>query len=251
MASFGAVVLGRFAAALLAMTEGGGNARPVARRHAVRNNLPPPVIQEDDPADPPRIPRATGAPGAAIMVDKTLSSIVTGPNGRVSFSGLGSNIDFQKTVDAIVAAKRIPVDRLEAQITTNQDRIASFQEMRSHLTTLQNSLQNLYGAVTVDQSKNIFEAKQAFASSGRSDGQTASNPVNLIGVTVGNKAAVGKHTIEIIQTAASHRVGSGSFASASTDLGTARGQAAGSIQGTFDIGGVTIDVLPKIGRAHV
>src|SRR3546814_7061661 len=105
-------------------------------------------------------------------------------------------------------------------------------------------LRNLYGAVTVDQSKNIFEAKQAFASSGRSDGQTASNPVNLIGVTVGNKAAVGKHTIEIIQTAASHRVGSGSFASASTDLGTARGQAAGSIQGTFDIGGVTIDVLP-------
>src|SRR3546814_5073869 len=79
-------------------------------------------------------------------------------------------------------------------------------------------LRNLYGAVTVDQSKNIFEAKQAFASSGRSDGQTASNPVNLIGVTVGNKAAVGKHTIEIIQTAASHRVGSGSFASASTDL---------------------------------
>src|SRR3546814_9663104 len=103
------------------------------------------------------------------MVDTTLSSIVTGPNGRVSFSGLGSNIDFQKTVDAIVAAKRIPVDRLEAQITTNQDRIASFQEMRSHLTTLQNSLQNLYGAVTVDQSKNIFEAKQAFASSGRRD----------------------------------------------------------------------------------
>src|SRR3546814_17575341 len=89
MASFGAVVLGRFAAALLAMTEGGGNARPVARRHAVRNNLPPPVIQEDDPADPPRIPRATGAPGAAIMVDTTLSSIVTGPNRRDSFSGPG------------------------------------------------------------------------------------------------------------------------------------------------------------------
>src|SRR3546814_10481841 len=116
------------------------------------------------------------------MVDTTLSSIVTGPNGRVSFSGLGSNIDFQKTVDAIVAAKRIPVDRLEAQITTNQDRIASFQEMRSHLTTLQNSLQNLYGAVAVDQSKNIFEAKQAFASSGRRDGHTAPNPANLTGV---------------------------------------------------------------------
>src|SRR3546814_16883825 len=120
------------------------------------------------------------------MVDTTLSSIVTGPNGRVSFSGLGSNIDFQKTVDAIVAAKRIPVDRLEAQITTHQDRIASFQEMRSHLTTLQHSLQNLYGAVTVDQSKNTFEPKQALASSGRSDGQPASTPANTSPGTVGN-----------------------------------------------------------------
>src|SRR3546814_20587610 len=103
------------------MTEGGGNARPVARRHAVRNNLPPPVIQEYDPADPPRIPRATGAPGAAIMVDTTLSSIVTGPNGRVSFSGLGSNIAFQKTVHALFAATRLTVDPQETPITPNQD----------------------------------------------------------------------------------------------------------------------------------
>lgn len=178
------------------------------------------------------------------MADTTLSSIVTNPNGRVSFSGLGSKIDFQKTVEAIVAAKRIPVDRLEAQIATNQDKIAAYQELRSHLATLQDSLKNLYGAVTVDRSKNIFEAKQAFASSGRSDGSPASSPANLIGVTVSNRAAVGKHTIEVIQTAASHRIGSGSFSSTSTNLGVARGQTEGSITGSFAIGGVSIDVLP-------
>ena len=177
------------------------------------------------------------------MVSTTLNSMVVSSSGRVSFSGLGSGIDFQATVDGLIAAKRIPVDRLETQIETNQNKIASYQELRSQLTVLQDSLKNLYGAVTVDSSRNIFEAKQAFASASRTDGQSASNPANLLGVTVSNKAAVGKHTIEVVQTAASHRIGSGAFTSATQDIGTARGQAANSISGSIEIGGVAIDVL--------
>lgn len=176
------------------------------------------------------------------MADTTLNSLVINSSGRVSFSGLGSKIDFQATVDALIAAKRIPVDRLEAQIEKSQQKIAAYQDFRGKLSTLQDSLKNLYGAVTVDASRNIFEAKQAFASASRSDGQAASNPANLLGVTVTNRAAVGKHTIEVVQTAASHRVGSGTFASATQDLGTARGLGANSVSGNIQIGGASIEV---------
>src|SRR3546814_12126039 len=88
----------------------------------------------------------TEPPGAATMVSTTLSSMVVGNSGRVSFSGLGSGIDFQATVEVLIAAKRIPVDRLEEQITTNQDKIASYQEPHSHPQVHQDSLKKPYGA---------------------------------------------------------------------------------------------------------
>src|SRR3546814_14363891 len=120
----------------------------------------------------------TEPPAASTMVRTTLSSMVVGNSGRVSFSGLGSGIDFQATVEGLIAAKRIPVDRLEAQITTNQDKIASYQELRRHLTVLQDSLQNLYGAVPVVLSQTIFEAKQTFATPSTTHRQAATNPPN-------------------------------------------------------------------------
>ncbi|MFN4090276.1 MAG: flagellar filament capping protein FliD [Alphaproteobacteria bacterium] len=177
------------------------------------------------------------------MASTTLNSLVVSNSGRVSFSGLGSGIDFQTTVDALIAAKRIPVDRLETKVSANQSKIAAFQDVRAGVARLQDSLKNLYGAVTVDRSRDIFEAKQAFASASRTDGQGASNPANLLGVTVTNQATVGKHTIEVVQTAASHRVGSGAFTSVNTDLGTALGLGPNSVSGTIEIAGAPIDVM--------
>ncbi|HXG81951.1 MAG TPA: flagellar cap protein FliD N-terminal domain-containing protein, partial [Sphingomicrobium sp.] len=112
-------------------------------------------------------------------MELNLNSLTTDDRGRVSFSGLGSKIDFKGAVDAIIKAKRIPVDRLEARITENDERIASYQEFRSLLNGLRDSLKNLYGAVSIDRSKNIFEAKQAYASASRADGGTASAPAEI------------------------------------------------------------------------
>lgn len=177
------------------------------------------------------------------MVDLNLDSIQIGADGRISFSGLGSGIDFAAAVDGIMAAKRIPVDRLETKIETNQAKITDLQTFRSLTVGLQDSLENLFGAVSFDQSSNIFAAKQAFASASREDGFTASSPANLLGVSVTSTASSGGHSIELLQTARAHRVASAAFDSTSTDLGAARGLAANSIFGDIEIAGTTVAVL--------
>lgn len=171
------------------------------------------------------------------------STLRTDENGRVRFSGISSGIDFGQTVEDLIAAKRIPVDRIEANMASNQERITALQDLRTLLDGLQSSLSSLYGARTVDNSGDIFSQKSAFATTSRSDGQAASQAGNLIGVTVSPTASSGITEIEILQTARAHRIASDSFSSTTDDLGTASGAAAGSISGTFQINGTEIQVL--------
>lgn len=148
-----------------------------------------------------------------------LNNLSVDDNGRVSFSGLSSGIDLQGTVDAIIAARRIPVDRLEATVEANEDKIAALKDVRTILESLRTSLSRLFGQVTFGNNSDIFSAKQAFASSSRIDGTTASAAGNLLGVTVDNAAATSNHTIEILQTAKAHKVSSDQVTNPSAAIG--------------------------------
>lgn len=178
------------------------------------------------------------------MVDSVnLNNLSVDSSGRVKLGGLSSGIDYEAAIDAIIAARRIPVDTLENRVTANEEKIAAYKDLSSLLSNLKNSLSTLRGAVTLGGVGDAFKSKTAFASTSRADGGTASVAANLMGVTVTNSAATGSHTVEILQTAASHKIGSGAFTSTTGDLGTARGLGAGTVAGSFDINGVTIDVL--------
>ena len=111
---------------------------------------------------------------------------------RVSFSGLGTGIDFTAAVDGIVAAKAIPIDTLESRVTANTTKIEALRELRTTLNTLNNSIDGMRGAVTLGDSSNTFAAKQAFSSTSRTDGVTPSAAGNLVGVTY---AGVGESSI--------------------------------------------------------
>ncbi len=161
--------------------------------------------------------------------------------GRVTFSGLTSGIDFEGAVDSIIAARRIPIDRLEAKIETNGQKITSFNDLRSLLNSFKNTLNSLRGRITFQGAGNIFKAKEVFASSSAASG-TPSAAGNLIGVNATNAAAVGSHTIEVLQIAQAHKFSTGSASSSSDDLGTAFGGASGSIHGSFEINGKLIEV---------
>lgn len=178
------------------------------------------------------------------MVDSiNLNNLTVGSDGRVTFGGLSSGIDYQAAIDAIIAARRIPVDTLEKRVTANEEKITAYRDLSTLLTSLKDSLNALRGSVTFGGTGNAFKAKQAFASASRSDGGTASSAANLVGVTVTNAAATGSHTIEVLQTAAAHKIGGAAATSTTDDLGTALGLGAGTVAGSFDVNGVTIDVL--------
>lgn len=156
-------------------------------------------------------------------MDLNVNNLSVDRNGRVSFSGLGSNIDFQGVVDSIVAAKRIPIDRLETEVSTNESKIAALGDLRTLLTDVKDSLSTLHGAVSFGSANDAFEIKEAFASASRTDGAVASNAANLIGVTVSNTAPVGGHTLEVLQTAKAHKIASDAISSTTVALGFSGG----------------------------
>jgi flagellar hook-associated protein 2 len=171
-----------------------------------------------------------------------LTGLNVDSSGRVSFSGLSSGIDFQGAVDNIIAAKRLPADRLELQISENEARVVGLQDLKNLLNGLKETLADLRGAVSFGGAGNVFKNKQAFATTSRTDGAAPSAAGGLVGVTVTNAAESGSHEIELLRVAKSHKIGTDRANSLTSDLGLAFGGASGSISGGFDVNGVTVAV---------
>lgn len=162
-----------------------------------------------------------------------LNSLTIDSNGRVSFSGLSSGIDFQKAVDAIIAAKKVPIDTMSAKVDTNNKQIAALKSLNTLVTNLKSSLNTLRGSISVGGVNDIFKSKAAFATVSRTDGATPSPAANLIGVNVTNAAVVGSHTLEVLRVATAEKDASDAQASISDALGLA---------GTFQINGQDVTV---------
>ncbi|MGI9419652.1 MAG: flagellar filament capping protein FliD [Geminicoccaceae bacterium] len=161
-----------------------------------------------------------------------LDSLSVDSSGRVSFSGLGSGIDARAAVDGIITAKRIPIDRIEQRLSDNDARIAILNDIESLTRNLLDAADGLRGTVSFDGAGDIFEAKGSFASSSRTDAQTASNAAEILGVSVTNRAQATRHTIEVVQIASAHKIASDSIAGAADDPL--------NLQGTFEINGASI-----------
>ncbi|HLT02212.1 MAG TPA: flagellar filament capping protein FliD [Geminicoccaceae bacterium] len=161
-------------------------------------------------------------------------SLVIDGSGRASFSGLGTGIDIQKAVDGLIAAKRIPIDRIEQRITDNQVKVAAFQDLRALATNLKNAVDRLRGVPSFDGATDVFRAKQVFATASRTDAQTPSQAAEIVGVAVTNRSESASHTIEVRQIAAAHKVASATIAGGLND---ALGQS-----GSFVINGRTITI---------
>lgn len=165
------------------------------------------------------------------MEGLNLNNVTILPSGRVTFSGLTTGIDFQAVADAIIAAKQIPADRIALEISENSGKISEYQTFRDLLKEVKDALSTLYGAVSIGNVDDIFQAKAAFASTTRSDGVVPAAAANLLGLSITNEAALGNHTLEVLNIAKAHKVSSDVVASETTALGFA---------GTFTVNGVTI-----------
>ncbi|HYB10591.1 MAG TPA: flagellar filament capping protein FliD, partial [Alphaproteobacteria bacterium] len=176
------------------------------------------------------------------MTALNFNNVNVSNTGQVTFSGVGSGIDFQSIENSIIQAKQVPIDTLQTSITNNQKKISDLQQFQGLLNSLQSSLSQMYGAVSAGNSSNDFDATVANTSSSRTDGQTPSPASNLLEVTTTNLAQPGTHQIQVLQLATTAKIASGGFNSLTTDLGTASGGTQGSISGSFTINGTTINV---------
>jgi flagellar hook-associated protein 2 len=161
-----------------------------------------------------------------------LDSLVVDANGRASFSGLSTGIDFQNTVNGLMAAKRIPVDSIEQRISKNEARVAVLENIETLTRNLHQAVDQLRGSPSFDGSRDIFEAKEAFAGTSRADAQTPSAAAELVGVVASNRAQATGHTVEVLQVATAHKIASDSISLTLTDpLGET---------GTFELNGTAI-----------
>ncbi len=162
------------------------------------------------------------------MADLNLNTLSVDSSGKAAFSGLGSGIDFQKVVEDLIAARRIPIDTIEGRITTNTDKIDALNTMKGFLTGLRDTLSTLRGAISVGNASNVFAATQVFASTSRTDGNTPGAAGNLVGASTTNAAAIGSRSIEVLRVATAQKVATNTYASQSTAL---------NLTGSFEVNG--------------
>lgn len=137
---------------------------------------------------------------ASTTVSSTSASSVTG-------------IDYDALVQTVVAAKSLPADRIDVQVSKNEARIQAYQEMQSLTATLTDAANALrvpegYGSSSDD----LFDQRTAYVTG-------SSTASSLLGVSVANGTDLGSHSVEILQLATAQKIASDTQASARTALG--------------------------------
>jgi flagellar hook-associated protein 2 len=147
------------------------------------------------------------------------------------FAGASSEIDTGKLVDSLIEARRLPAVRLEAKITSNEAKIAAYDELKDLLQNLKSSvasLRNPPGVLGVRE--NLFERKEVYYSA-----DTATSPATLLSVSAANEVPPGRFELVVEQLAAARKLSSGSTAGADQTLSQAFNGGA-AFSGSFAVG---------------
>tara|TARA_R110001592_G_scaffold363398_2_gene688002 strand:+ start:69672 stop:71711 length:2040 start_codon:yes stop_codon:yes gene_type:complete len=121
----------------------------------------------------------------------------------ITATGIGSGLDIESLVNQLVSAERTPAEtRLLRQEATLTSELSGFGLLKSSLAAFQSSLADLTRQSTFGQRT-----------------ATSSN-TDIIAVSARTSAAASSYDLSVTQLAKSHSLASGSFASASDDLGT-------------------------------
>jgi flagellar hook-associated protein 2 len=115
----------------------------------------------------------------------------------------------------MVAARTAEADSYETELTDNETKITTYQQMQTLLSGLESAAEVLADPTnSLTSSDNVFLARSATLTS---SGDVSAS--SLIGVTLDNGAATGSHTLTVSQLAQSEQVGSSTVSSDSTALG--------------------------------
>jgi len=121
----------------------------------------------------------------------------------ITATGIGSGLDIESLVNQLVSAERTPAEtRLLNQEATLTSELSGFGLLKSSLAAFQSSLADL-------TKQSTFGQRTA----------TSSN-TDIIAVSANTSAAASNYDLSVSQLAKTHSLASGSFASASDELGT-------------------------------
>lgn len=119
----------------------------------------------------------------------------------ITSTGLGSGLDINSLVSQLVAAERqAPAARLTTAQEKAQTQLSALGTFRSALSSLQDAAKALRDGGTTALKASVSET-----------GYTT--------VTAGSGAAAGSYRLEVVQLAKAHKLASGTFASAETNVG--------------------------------
>jgi len=167
-----------------------------------------------------------------------LGNLVT-DSGRTRFSGAGGGFPTQDIVEASLAPQRERIDSIETSIEDTQFQNQALETLRERVSDVRSAARQLSDEASIDNAGNVFESKVlGQASTSRFDSQSASDPADLLGVTLDNTAQVQDHQLEILQTAQAEQVTSQSFTSSTDPLadGNTPDVSDSQFQGAFKIG---------------
>jgi len=149
--------------------------------------------------------------------------------GTINVSGLASGIDFNATVDKLIAVERRPITLLENKQADEIAKQNALADLNSLMLSLRTSAQGMSDASSFLVNASILTATSTTGNS--------VDPAAIISVTAGSTALTGSHTVKVTQIASAEKLGSTGAVldSAGTQI-TSATQALG-ISGTFQIKG--------------
>ena len=132
---------------------------------------------------------------------------------NISIGGLASGLDSNAIIDALVSVERIPIQQLQAQKKSNQDKINLFNTFRSKVDTLRTKA-NTLGTLSGLMSYKVSQSVEGMAT-----------------ISASGSAAPGAHTLVVEQVSATDRWAFNGVTDPTADLATADAQ---EISFTYD-----------------
>lgn len=178
----------------------------------------------------------------------SLGTATTNSNGQTVLSGLGSQLNDQQLITALVQAQQLQLKPIQDQVTLNNNKLTALQQFNTLVTTLKNDAQQLSNPPGFNNaSNNAFAQVNATVTSNTSTaGSTYLSVTAAAGTTPQTYtlgALGGGANNAIIQLAQAGQQTSNAFtvATADTAFVVAGPPAAGQIgAGTFNVNGIAI-----------
>ncbi|PXA82561.1 flagellar hook protein [Caulobacter sp. D4A] len=135
----------------------------------------------------------------------TTTSTVSTSGSTTYLTGTISGLDTDSLIEAAVAQKTARADTIDAKVTTNETKIASYQELQTLLQAVSDSMESLASTTysSVSTTTNAFDEKSAYLTA--SDGTDATD---VLAVSADADAVAASYSITVTQLAKAMKVAS-------------------------------------------